>query len=229
MINNKDKNGFTIVELMIAMTILSVILLMVALIMTNIGALYSKGVDLTNVQNVNRNLISELASSVEFSGQPMEGPNQVTDLTYSGIPIQVYAICFGSTRYSYTLGIPGSNNPIPHTVWKDEMSGVGSCEPLNVGQFTPVCEQANCLSSIPGSGGNLVSSNMHLATLRVSQYNSRLYAISIGLVYGQKGMFETIDGHLAQTSQGNYICNNQTGDQFCASSFLQTVADEKIN
>ncbi len=42
----KSTRGFTIVELMIALTVLSTILVMATVIMINIGVLYSKGVEL---------------------------------------------------------------------------------------------------------------------------------------------------------------------------------------
>lgn len=235
--NKNNKTGFTILELMIAVTILAVILLMVALIMTNIGSLYSKGVELTNVQNVNRSLVSELAATIQFGGQTMEGPNTYTYTSSDGTAIQVSAICFGTTRYSYILGFPGgssSSSSIPHILWRDEMRGLGSCVPLNIGLNNPVCGSISgpesCIASIPGSGSNMLGDNMHLTVFTVKQYNPQLYGISVGLVYGDKNLFKTTStGSMVTTKNGNYICSGQTGDAFCATSFLSTLADERVN
>jgi len=229
MIKYKKQSGFTIIELMIAISVLAVLLLMSTVVMMGIGSLYSKGIDMTNVQNVSRNVIQDLTSTVQFSGQNMLGPNTYT-YSVNGNNINVTAICFGATRYSYVIGFPPNNNVVwPHIIWKDTMDGQNSCSPLDIGESTPSCDANHtCLPSVSGSGSEMIGSNMHLAYLTVKPYNQQLYSIQIGLVYGFKDMFKTASNsnNLATDSQGNYICSNTA--QYCAVSSLSTLATEMV-
>lgn len=192
----------------------------------NIGALYTKGVNLATVQNDNRNIIQNLTTSVQYSGVQMSGPSTAS-YNYGGVNIPVQAICFGDIRFSYILGFYS----IPHVLWKDIMTGQGSCEPLNIGLSSPVCGgPVGCLGSVPGSGSELVGPHMHLASLTVGalHFTNNLYSIEVGLAYGSKDLFKQSSGNYVMNN-GNYICNNTTGQQFCATSTLSTVAMERVN
>lgn len=225
----EDQTGFTIMELMVAISVLSVLLLMSTLVLIGVGKLYSKGINMANVQDVTRNVLEDVTSAVQFSGQPMTGPTNHT-YTGGGSGINVTAVCFGSIRYSYVTGFPSGNVVWPHLLYKDEMIGKSSCSPLDIGENQPTCDSnKRCLRSLSHSGSELAGANMHLAFLTVHEYNPQLYGIKIGLVFGFKSMFKTNGGGgLATNSDGNYICNNQTGQEYCATSTLKTLATQRI-
>jgi len=221
-----NNGGFTIIELMIAICILAILLLVSSVVMTSIGSIYSKGIDMTNVQNDSRNIVQDLTSTIQFSGQPLIE----SSYSYPGIGL-VHSICFGSTRYSYFLGFPPSGIQNVQIIWKDTMSGTGSCVPLNVSQNPPACPTSGntgCLPSIPGTGSELVGSNMHLANLSITSYNQQLYSVQIGLAYGLEDMFETNSSGTPITSNGNYVCGDQSGQKYCATSSLSTLADDRV-
>src|SRR5665213_3568651 len=89
----KSETGFTIVELMIAMTVLSVLLLLASVTLIQIGRLYSKGSNEAETQNTARNIINQVASEIQFGGSaPL--PSSPTAGAY----------CVGSQRYTYQLG-----------------------------------------------------------------------------------------------------------------------------
>ncbi len=56
-----NQQAFTIIELMIATTVVSVILLMVSIIMINIGGLYYKGFSQARTQDNLRSISDEVA------------------------------------------------------------------------------------------------------------------------------------------------------------------------
>jgi len=217
-----NSSGFTILELMIAIAILSVLLLVSSIVMMSIGSIYSKGIDMANVQNDSRNIIQDLTSTIQFSGQPMESGYYI----YPG-GNTFYATCFGTTRYSYFLGF----QPTQHILWKDTMSGTASCVPLDLTLPTPKCPPASgCMNSIRGSGSEMVGPNMHLATFSITQpiNNQQLYSIKIGLAYGLEDMFETNSSGTLIRSNGNYVCGDQAGQDYCATSTLKALAYERL-
>src|SRR5437868_3678396 len=91
----RDKQrGFTIVELMIATTVLSLILLLVSVVMIGVGNLFSKGVNQAKVQNSVRNIADDLSQQLKYSSGIVAG-------NPTAMPTQTEAFCIGTTRYSY--------------------------------------------------------------------------------------------------------------------------------
>jgi prepilin-type N-terminal cleavage/methylation domain-containing protein len=90
-----NKNGFTLVELMIAVTVFSVLLLLSAASLTQISRLYYKGVIVTKTHNVNRNIIEDISQAFQFSSGNVAngGPSS------NGLK----SICVGNVRYTYVL------------------------------------------------------------------------------------------------------------------------------
>lgn len=128
-----SSDGFTIVELMIALTIMSIILVISTIVLIQIGGLYDKGVSGSNLQNTARAIVSDVSSGIQFSGynpavrecspyasqdssdldndcfNPNEiSPNPDYPYTYNdgtNTPVYEYAYCIGTTRYSYILNV----------------------------------------------------------------------------------------------------------------------------
>lgn len=226
-----NASGFTIMELMVAISVLAVILLISSVVLVGVGNLYSKGADLANVQDTNRNIIENAISAVQFSGTQLNNgisSSAITyDYSYNGSNVPVYAYCFGQTRYSFVTGF---NMPAgwAHTLWLDQMITQGNCSPLNISLATPTCAgNAGCLDSQTGSGSDLVGSNMHLASFKIVEYNPQLYGISVGLVFGAKDLFVS-DTNGPILTNGNYQCSNNAGQQYCAASYLTTFATERL-
>jgi prepilin-type N-terminal cleavage/methylation domain-containing protein len=93
-VNNK---GFTILELLIATSVFSVILLLCTFGLIQVGKSYYKGVALTRTQNVARNVMGTLTQSIQFSGDDPRGPLPRGSGPTPG------SFCFGSLRYQYKL------------------------------------------------------------------------------------------------------------------------------
>jgi len=228
-----EQNGFTIIELMIATSVLAVLLLVSSVVMIEIGNLFEKGINVTNLQNDSRNIISDISSSIEFSGTQMSSNSYPYSYSGSTNKVIVYSECFGNDRYSYVLGFPPSG--WPHTIWKDVMQTQGSCDPLNIGLSTPSCSgytPGGCVNSLAGTGSELAGTNMHIVSLNVIPYSNQLYAVNLDMVLGQQTLFETnkITGKLiTDPYNNNYVCSNDIGQQYCASSALSSLAVERLN
>lgn len=210
---------------MIAISILAIILVISTVVLMGIGDYYTKGNNITNVQNDTRNITDELSSDIEFSGTSMVLPS--TNPVSYGVA-KVYAVCFGDIRYSYVIGL---NSNIQHSLWRDKMVSDGNCYPLNLTEPTPSCDgNTSCPASVSGTGSDLISSNMHLAKFQVTPVtaDNNLYSIQLDIALGENGDFVTSGAGLKTDINGNYICKNQIGQQFCATSSLSTMVTRRV-
>jgi prepilin-type N-terminal cleavage/methylation domain len=102
-VNNRQK-GFTLVELMLAMTFISVLLLAIALTVIQIGSLYNRGTTLKETNQAARDITSDFQRSVSSS----EAFSMTTDYFHTDIgPASgTGRVCLGS--YSYIWNLAGT-------------------------------------------------------------------------------------------------------------------------
>lgn len=99
----KNKTGFTIIELLIATAVFSIVLLVFVSAFLRISELFYKGVNLANTQETARNMIQNISNDIQFYRLP---PQNYPTLGY---------FCVGNNRYTYKLGTqysPGSSTDI---------------------------------------------------------------------------------------------------------------------
>jgi prepilin-type N-terminal cleavage/methylation domain-containing protein len=218
----RGQKGFTIVELMIATTVLSVILLLVTVMMISIGNLFSKGVNQARVQDNVRSISDEFAQQLKFTGATLTwttNPANITINDLGGIP-HVYvknAFCIGDTRYSFIVGVQigTASNQIRHVLWRDSLSGVGAT----------ACDPVNLQNNITTAGTELIAPNSRLTDLRIS--GTSPYTIDLGLAYGDDDLLS--NPHSTGPPQPEPLCTGNVGDQFCATAKLHTVAVNRKN
>jgi prepilin-type N-terminal cleavage/methylation domain-containing protein len=227
------QKGFTIIELMIATTVLSVILLLVTTMMISIGNLFYKGINQARVQDDTRNITDEIAQYLQLSGTaPLPGID-------SGNPdISVY--CVGDTRYSYAQRVQighqkaGAGPIYRHVIWRDTPSG--GCDPTH---------GANLQSPFLSGGTELIAPNSRLTDFSISATSP--YVISVGIAYGDDDLLcdngwnappdcatSGVSGHMQQiwsgliNPTGQISCKGSTGDQFCATATLTTTVANRL-
>jgi prepilin-type N-terminal cleavage/methylation domain-containing protein len=240
----RSEQGFTIVELMIALSVLSVLLITATLILIQIGALYSKGVNAADLQNVNRNVVSDLTGQLQFSGKVPAGcvpiANDVTCYVPSnplspspttihnntdGTDETIYSYCIGKTRYSYVmnreLGTDSGTTPTQvtqHVLWRDTMTSTSSCPPADIVNGTH-------LDDPPSSGDGYEMMGSHM---RLTRFNIQPLAGSNG-VYTVQAWMAFGDSDLVQTqSDGTSTCSSGKGTQFCAISTISTQVTGRV-
>ena len=239
-------DGFTIVELMIALSILSTILVICTVVMIQIGVLYSKGVNAANLQNITRTVVADISSSIQFSYAtppgctPQASPPtcyeavNTTDFIVNGTPVPIYAYCIGTTRYSYILdrelGSDNSSNPAivtPHVLWRDTIvaNKNPTCQPLDISQQTV---SADSSSNDTASGNPIASGGYEMMGdhMRLTGFNifpttpiNTIYSVNINTAYGDNDL-------LIQPNQ--YNCKGTTGNQFCATSQISTAITRRL-
>lgn len=108
---NHDKRGFTLIELMLSMSFLSVLLLAIALTVIQIGNIYNRGLTLKEVNQAGRSLSIELQRSIaQTSAFPINYPtpgSKFINRSWGG------RLCLGQHSYIWNYGTtlknPGAN------------------------------------------------------------------------------------------------------------------------
>lgn len=218
----KQQDGFTLIELMIATVIFSVILLATTTMLFQVGRLYYKGVITNRTQSTARTLADSLAQQIQFGGDRVTFG---TSRSYGTPAATVEAFCIGTQRYSYVIngkvssGAPEgqytAQHEIQHGLWQDTISPGGACEPLNLTLANPGGT----------SGKELLGQNMRLTSaFRLSPTNCNdvsVCTVSVGVIYGD-------DDLLSPNATNPSGCGNVTGSQWCATSNLYTKVYKRI-
>src|SRR6266702_6725818 len=97
-LKHKAQAGFTVIELLIATAIFSLVLLLITVGIMQITRVYYKGITETNTQNTARAIVDDIAQAIQFGG-----PANIQK-TVGTTPGTSYAFCIGNQLYSYILG-----------------------------------------------------------------------------------------------------------------------------
>lgn len=207
--------GFTIIELLIATTVFSVILLLIAEGILQFNAAFYKGVTQSNTQNVARSVLENISQAIQFNG------GTVTNTPGSN-PNTSYYFCIDNTRYRYLLGDEISSNP------------TGSQTHHALLMDTPTrCNPGKTIQTINKSsatGTELLDPNMRLSKLSVSKIgNTDLYSVDVRVAYGGDAFLYSPSGNTLGAAAPDATCHaNWVGVQFCATAELNTVVEQRI-
>ncbi|HSW78569.1 MAG TPA: prepilin-type N-terminal cleavage/methylation domain-containing protein [Candidatus Babeliales bacterium] len=113
----KDSRGFTIIELLIATAIFSIVLIIFLSALLRISQIFYKGVNLSNTQEATRNLLQDISDDVQFfNTQPSPS---LTPTDY---------FCIGDHRYAFKKGVQvDSGLPDDYGIVREVMT---TCEDL---------------------------------------------------------------------------------------------------
>jgi prepilin-type N-terminal cleavage/methylation domain-containing protein len=217
--------GFTIIELMIATTVFSVILLVTSAGVIAIGRAYYKSLTSTRVQGVARSVMDDISRSLQFSDT-----NQVfSQLTNPDDPSdKVKVRCFGSDRYRYVINqqVSGAD----HGLYRDKKPSASSCD--SSGDYN--------------SGSELLGGNMRLLQFDVlpvtnNPDTNESFRIVIKVAYGDDdllniydddsqpvGWSEPVDTGDEAVISGALCRSGIAGNNFCAVSGLVTTVTSRV-
>lgn len=206
----REQAGFTIIELMIATLVFSVILTVITIGVISFTNHYYKGVNISATQNTARGIVDSISQAIQFGTAPVQPTSPATSYFCAG----GYVFTYANTGTMYT----GSQTGL-------YMSPMGStCQP----------------AAAPFSGGKqLLAKNMRLTNISVTPVGSsadRLYAISVSVAYGPDDLLcsvsqpGTCDGSTAMVfwPVSDVSCRSIVGSQYCAVSTLKTTVEQRV-
>lgn len=227
-LNNSPKQaGFTLVELMISLSVFATILLLSSVVLIRLGSIFSKGTNQANTQNVARTLVDTISSELAFGGT---APRQYLNGGPMPIPANpgtTSVICFGTSRYTFVTNHRVSGAAIDHGLWRDTMTSGNSCQANQ--QFLVSANPQDSLS-VAGSGSELLPEGMRVTQLLLTT-NATSYAITISIAYGDNGGLDGGPNDLVGFMAGppaNTFCKGTTGDQYCAIATLSKTVSRRI-
>jgi prepilin-type N-terminal cleavage/methylation domain-containing protein len=245
----RNQNGFTIIELMIATSVLSVILVLVTILMMSIGNLYYKGVNQARTQDNVRSISDELGQQLQLSSQPpAESDSAASTNKFSDLVVHAY--CVGTTRYSYVTGVAvdttfagGDGHPLPgdnlrHVLWRDTIPSGAECVAADLTASTPKDKSGN-----GANGTELIAPRSRLTQFCIGTIDptnhlcttntDSPYSIEVGVAYGDYDLLKDAGppsfSDLAKNLNfPNALCKGGTGDRFCATAYLHTTVVKRL-
>lgn len=226
-ISNK---GFTIMELLIATTVFSVVLLICTAALLQIGKLYYRGVTEANTQEVARGVTDDISQMIQFSGATVYANHPVSSPTITNY-------CIGNKNYSFVTG-------------KQLVDGSPAADQSNHVLVVQNLGGADCTSATPASfsGKELMSPNMRLAKFIICSpgdpvsascpvpppANSGIYQVNIRVVNGDSDLLcspslnDCNSNNMTNITQPDLACKSKAGFQFCAVSELSVTVEKSI-
>lgn len=216
--SKNQQKGFTIVELMIATLVFSLVLLVCAFAIVHVGRMYYKGMIMNRTQDASRKVIDDISQAIQFGGISGEKRQffRANSTTYGtgSTSVQVDSLCFGVVRYSFNKekARGSSEDHIPHVLWKDRVNPADAeCLPVDITRADLNTDQ----------GTEMLGENMRLPILNISEDRGN-WSLEMRLSYG--------DDPLLFEEGTNYgVCKGAlSGGQFCAVSQLNTVVHKRL-
>lgn len=196
--------GFTVVELMMATTIFSVILLIGLTGFVQVGKAYYKGITISQTQNVAKQIINSVSSQIRLSSSVASVQSASANRSY---------LCVGSHRYTFKMFNMVNSAAHDYTdnfgLVKDELPGNSGCaNPFDSPGAVPLNNPAE-----------LLGNRMRLLAFSVQAVsgNPNLYSVNVKVAFGA-------DSALTDPASSDSQCKLSPGaTQFCAVTNLTTV------
>lgn len=213
------QNGFTIVELLIATLIFSLVLILITVGVLTFTKVYYKGLNQSKTQNATRAVIETISQSIQFSRGVVTSP-------ISDGPNQEKGFCVADKRFSYLPGL--------QLVDEAPDTGLGQTRHALVMDETGSCIGAQSLRDNPNPlGVELLTPGMRISKLSVQQIpNTQTYNVSLRIAYGDSDLLYSPSrpDDPNGASLPDAACRfNFTGSHFCATAELSTIVTKRIN
>lgn len=163
--NRSSQKGFTIIELMIATVVFSLVLLVIMGAIIQFGRIYYKGVIQSRTQERVRAISEDIAKHIQF------GKTATTTPSTPPVPL-TGSFCAGNQGYTYALRQlrQGNDHGLVTT------NSCGAYPKMNIHDLDPGATE-------------MLGERMQLTKLDVRQSGDR-YTVSVRVVYGESKEFE---------------------------------------
>jgi len=219
-LNRPESAGFTIIELLIATTIFSLILLLAVAGILQVTKLYRQGVTQARVQEAARNVVEEISEAIRFSTDSVVHQS-ATIVTGPEVTPDNHAnyFCLGRQRYTYAMDRQLKTSPASGTKEKRRVLWVDQ---------PAVCDGASGPADLDNGadidGRELLSENMRLTRFEITTIGVDVQKINISVAYGADDLFNIVNaGDVNKTCRTVF-----TGAEFCAVSNLSVVATKRL-
>lgn len=207
------EGGFTVVELMIATLVFSVILLLLTSAMLRLGHMYYKGIASTKVQEVSRSVMEDISQSIQFAGG---------DVFATAANGSAQGYCVGTRRYSFVpyqaYTVAGEHKLLSGTVPQGCVKGVTTARSMT--------------TALSGDEQELLGEDMRVVNLKIeNSLTPGLYKVTVRIAYGKDDVLcsPTGSGCAPDLNHDNLICRSESqASQFCAVSEVTATVQRRV-
>lgn len=218
MAGRRRQAGFTIIELLIATLIFSLVLLLITVGIMTFTKVYFKGLNQSKVQNAARVIIETVGQAIQFSGGDVTVPIDARNANGS------QGFCVADKRFSFLPGYQLVDAP-PDAQLDQTRHALVMDEPGNCGGLPAQDVRGN------PDGTELLSHGMRVSKLEVEQLSDSLYRVTVRIVYGDNDLLYSPsnendpNGARAPDAACRF---GFSGAQFCATSELSTIVNKRV-
>lgn len=248
--NHVNNNGFTIIELLIATLIFSLVLILVTTGVMQFTRQYYKGIISSGTQNTARAIIDDVTRTIQFNTGSFYTLTSNTTTPNTDPAAHALGYCIGETkRYSFRLnaqvteGTADNNlHQSNHGLVTDGVSGCNTATPaLDVRDpnilINPDIQTGRALLY----PRELLGQRMRLSKFKIETVPNMVgtYSVTVRVIYGDDDMLCTpsipdscVNRSAAPdplTDVGSLVCKSTIGNQFCAVSELTTTVKKRVN
>lgn len=200
----KDR-GFTIIELLISMTIFSLVMVLISVSIIQISRVYYKGITSSRTQETARSVLQDISQAIQFNGGQIASSGNV--------------YCVGDRRYTVFLNQQVQDSPAHNGIIADKPSG---------GCRLPPIAPAHSDAVLVADDTELLVPRARVGKFSISQQGtSNLYQVTVRVVSGDDDLLVDADGTPGPDLP--YTCKaQQSGGQFCAVSELSTIVQQRV-
>jgi prepilin-type N-terminal cleavage/methylation domain-containing protein len=207
-----SQSGFTIIELLVATTIFSIVLVIIVASFLQVGRMFYKGVSINNTNEATRTLTDDIVNDIRFAKSSSYNDPKNDTSAVPGVTKKFF--CVGQHRYTYILGVKVKDTDVSGASATAHNMNAGVIQDFTGGK----CVDAN---SEPGTNPNQVlGPDMRLNALDVVKNASgnsvRVHAHV--LFYGVDDRVFNPDVNSASASCSGELLSTQ----FCATSDIDT-------
>lgn len=216
LINNK---GFTIVELLIAISVFSSLLIIIVYAFLYGLNTFSKAQVVSNTQETARSIEQNLTQS--FSLTPSGGYVQIKDITNNNISTNGF--CLGQFRYSYVIDKKISSVNPNYGLWQDTFNGCNS-------STTALDLSSNPRTMSLVNLKQLLGNNMRISRFNITPLSiiGSGYRIQLEVDYGDQLISYDSNLNNASNPYAYYCPSNSISSSFCAVAKVDTIVFQRI-
>lgn len=238
--STRTDRGFTIIELLIATMVFSLILIVITAGVLRFTRQYYKGVISNQTQNTTRAIIDDVARAVQFNSGSVQ---KLTSNSMPAPPLSTYGYCIGdSKRYSFVLNRQVTSSS-PSALEHQSKYGL-------VSDNTTGCTTSTLALRTDITSGNLVDPGTNVRELlgehmRLNKFSiastglpsDGVYTIVVKVIYGDDELLcsPNVAGECdpgtttLSADRSDLTCRSSSGAQFCAVSELTTTVKKRVN
>jgi prepilin-type N-terminal cleavage/methylation domain-containing protein len=198
--------GFTLVELMIATTVFSIVMLISTYSFMQINKYFAKGISMARTQDAVRNIAVDISDQIKLTPVTVNQSN----------PADTGWICIGNKKYIYNINIPedGSGNAL-----KSVELTMNDCDSSGDTKVLLAKDTRVLVFKVNPVGTNIYTVNITL-----------LKAPKDEDPYDDTGLIDHADGTPANPKYEEWRCKSAvSGSEYCALSNITTTVLRRVN